>query len=470
MRKIKYLVGSLLLLSAMANANPVLQNTAATVAGNYYEQTYKADAGTLSLVYTERDDNGQAVYYVFDATSNNGFVIVSAEDAGYPIIGSSNTGHYVIPTSNNNVGFWMTRRKNEIIAMRTNNVRASSDISDTWNAYIRNTPRNTHQATSGVNALCTTTWDQEPYYNSMCPGGSVTGCVATAMAQIMKFWSYPTIGLSSWCYYDEPGYGFVENYGQLCAKFDTTHYVWSAMPASISSINHQLAKLMYDCGVSVDMNYSPSGSAANVIGVAPSAQNSYVEFFNYESSTIQGITQADYTISAWVAVIENELNYHRPVQYEGTDPVEGGHSWVCDGYNSSGEFHMNWGWSGQDDGYFSPTNLNPGGAGGYNFSEDVGAVIGIQPPWALGVSSISNNQSFKIYPNPGSGIFNISLENIANNPQITVYNVLGQQVFFSKLTNIQTNINLSNQPKGVYIYRVLNENGESVSTGRLIIE
>lgn len=471
MRKIKYLFTSLLLISAIANANPVLETTAATVAGNYYKQTYHADAGTLTLVYTERSSDGQAVYYVFDVNSDMGFVIVSAEDAGYPIIGSSNTGHYVIPTDNNNVGFWMNRRKKEIIAMRASNIRATADISNTWSAYIHNTPvNNIHQAMSNVNPLLgSIEWDQEPYYNALCPGGSVTGCVATAMAQIMKYWAYPSIGLSTSCYYDETRYGYTENYGQLCADYDTSHYVWTAMPDQVTSTNHEVAKLMYDCGVSVDMDYSPSGSGAFVVGRAPSAQNSYVKYFNYNSSTIKGDMQSNYSESAWVSLIENELNNKRPVQYEGTDSINGGHSWVCDGYNISGEFHMNWGWSGQDDGYYSPTNLNPDG---YNFSEeDVGAIIGIEPPADLGVAAVSNNSiTFKVYPNPSNGIFNVELENVTTNPQITIYNLLGQPIYFSKLTAVQTSINLSNQAKGVYLYRVLDENGNPISTGRLVIE
>jgi hypothetical protein len=455
--------------SAMANANPVAGSKASTVAGNFYKQTYNADAGTLTLVYTETSSDGQAVYYVYNVGTNKGFVIVSAEDAGYPIIGSSNTGHYVIPTTNNNVGFWMNKRKNEIISMRARNVQATSDISDEWNAYFNNTARNTHQSMSVVAPLLgNTKWDQEPDYNEYCPHGSVTGCVATAMAQIMRYWNYPSVGLGSWCYYDEVSYGFTENYGQLCVTLDTSNYVWSAMPDSLTSYNHQVAKLMYDCGVSVDMDYSPSGSGAFVTGPAPSAQNSYVEFFNYYRWSINGIMQSSYSTAAWLSIMDKELSAGRPVQYEGTDPTNGGHSWVCDGNNGSNQLHMNWGWSGQDDGYYSATSLTPTG---YDFDQHVGAIIGIMPAYkGLGIDKISTNSTFKIYPNPSNGIFNVSLENVSGNPQINIYNVLGQQVYTSKLTTVETSLNLSNQAKGVYIYRVLNENGDSISTGRLVIQ
>lgn len=153
MRKIKYLVASFLMFSAVVNANPVLQQTAATVAGNFYNQKYNKTAGTLALAYTEKSSDGQPLYYVFNVNSNDGFVIVSAEDAGYPIIGSSDVEQYVIPQAGNNISFWMNARKNEIIAMRTQNIKASSDVSETWNTYINNTPRNTHQAMSAVAPL-----------------------------------------------------------------------------------------------------------------------------------------------------------------------------------------------------------------------------------------------------------------------------------------------------------------------------
>jgi hypothetical protein len=470
MKKIKYLVASFLILTAVANANPVLQEKAATVAGNFYGQTYHKAAGTLTLAYTERSSDGQAVYYVYNVGSSEGFVIVSAEDAGYPIIGSSDVGQYVVPPANNNLGYWMGLRKKEIIGMRTQNIKENTDVAETWKAYINNTPRNTHQAMSAVLPLLgSITWDQSPYYNAMCPGGSVTGCVATAMAQIMKYWSYPSVGLSQTCYYDETAYGFSENYGQLCATFDTSNYNWAAMPNRVTSANAQVAKLMYDCGVSVNMDYSPTGSGAFVTGRAPSAQNSYVQYFNYYKWSINGLTQS--RDANFVTAIKNELNHNRPVQYQGTDSVYGGHSWVCDGYNSSGDLHMNWGWSGASDGYYSPTDLAPASSP-YNFSDQgVGVIIGIEPPSAaLGVAPTVNATTFRVYPNPSNGIFNVQLESATGTSQITVYNVLGQQVYFSKLTTVQTSINLSSQPKGVYIYKVLNENGESISTGRLVIE
>ncbi len=290
MRKIKFLFAALLFGNFAVSANPVAINTAQKVAINSYNRAFNANASVETLVYTERSSDGQAVYYVFNIDNNKGFVIVSAEDATIPVIGYSNEGPFVVPVAGNNVDFWMNSRKKEIIAMRAQNLKATSDITDKWTAYINNTPEKlTHADMASVSPLCATTWDQSPYYNQMCPGGSVTGCVATAMAQIMKYWAYPKMGLSQWCYDDLKSEGYQENYGMQCAYFDTSNYVWSAMPNSVYSANKEVAKLMYDCGVSVDMDYSPSGSGALVTGGNPSAQYSYPTYFGYDATTIKVI-------------------------------------------------------------------------------------------------------------------------------------------------------------------------------------
>jgi PKD repeat protein len=150
------------------------------------------------------------------------------------------------------------------------------------------------------------------------------------------------------------------------------------MPLSVNSANAAVATLMYQCGVSVDMDYDPSGSGAWVITADDSvcAQTSYVKYFGYDPYTIQGLIKANYADAAWIQLLQNEAINGRPVQYVGDDPTEGGHTWVCDGFDVNNNFHMNWGWSGADDGYFYINNLNSGNG---NFSTDCEALIGIEP-------------------------------------------------------------------------------------------
>ncbi len=473
MKKIKVLALSVLLGAGLAKANTVSVTVAQKVAENFYSIKYSAViSSNASLAYTERDANAVPVFYVFNVNNNKGFVIVTAEDAAHPIIGYSDEGAFIVPTTNNNVYFWLQNRKNEVIAMRTQNITASADISDEWTSYANNTKRAIHSVASGrdsVLPLCSTYWDQSPYYNAMCPGGSVTGCVATAMAQIMKYWKYPSIGTGSSCYYDQTNHGFSENYGQLCATYDTSHYIWSEMQNNpLGGPNAQIAKLMYDCGVSVDMDYTPTGSGAFVIGGAPSALNSYTAYFAYDASTINAQGYNSNQQASWIALLENELNNKRPMQFQGTDPTNGGHSWVCDGYSATNEMHMNWGWSGGDNGYFAVTALNPAP---FNFSQDIGVIYGIEPPpGALAVQKIDVATGIAVYPNPSHGVFNFDLTNNSGNYQVKIYNIIGQEVNATLISTGNSTINLSAQPKGVYIYRVLSDKGASVSTGRLVVE
>lgn len=468
MRKIKYLVAALLLGAVAVNANPVPLNTAKEVATNFYSQNYKTPVSAMTLAYAEYAPSGQAIYFVFNINNEGGFVIVSAEDAGLPIIGSSDKGHYVVPTTGNNVDFWMKLRKNEITAMRAKSIAATPEITTEWNNYINNITRDAHNVTSSVAQLCSTTWNQSPYYNEYCPGGSLTGCVATAMAQIMKYWNYPWKGTGvKYCYEDEKIYSFQENYGQLCFTPDTSKYDWDEMPNNVTTTNHEVAKLMYDCGVSVDMDYSPSGSGAIVVGGNPSALYSYTEYFNYNANTIDGIMQARYTKANWISTLETELNNKRPIQYQGEDTaLLEGHSWVVDGYNTSNDFHMNWGWSGYDDGYFSTTALS---VDGYDFDGNLGAIIGIEPS-PTAVQQITAAAAINVYPNPSHGEFTFEIPDNLANSQIIIYNMIGQEVSSFMVNVGTTEINLGTQPKGVYIYRLLNAKGESVSNGRLVVE
>ncbi len=470
MKKIKIFAFITLLGLGGVKATPVAISVAQKVAQNFYAAKY-ASAQSFSLSYTENDANGVPVFYVFNVNSNKGFVIVTAEDAAHPIIGYSDEGPFVNPAgTNNNVDYWLQERKGEVVAMRAHNIIATTDIANEWTSYSSNirTARPTHSVSTtkdSVLPLVKTYWDQSPWYNAYCPGGSVTGCVATAMAQIMRYWSYPSVGLGSYCYYDQVAYGYSQNYGQLCAEFDTSHYVWSAMPSSVGKTNNQVAKLMYDCGVSVGMDYSPTGSGANVLGGAPSAENSYVQYFGYDPNTINGAMYRSYTETNWIALLENELNNKRPMQFQGFDASQGGHSWVCDGYSATNEMHMNWGWSGYNDGYYLVTTMNPSP---FDFALQVGVIYGIKPSGPLAVQQITENTTVAVYPNPSHGVFNFTTPN--GNNQVKIYNVLGQEVSSSFITTGKGQINLSSQPKGIYLYRVMSVNGEQISTGRLVVE
>jgi hypothetical protein len=205
------------------------------------------------------------------------------------------------------------------------------------------------------------------------------------MAQVMKFWNYPTTGTGFHSYNHS-------TYGTLSANFGSTTYNWTNMPnqltsASTSTQRSAVATLMYHCGVSVDMNYgvaSEGGSSAYVISSASAVTHcteyALKTYFGYKS-TLQGIKKANYTNTNWINILKTELNAGRPMVYAGFG--DGGHCFVCDGYDNNNFFHFNWGWGGSYDGYFTLDALNPGsggiGGGSYSYNDGQQAVIGIEP-------------------------------------------------------------------------------------------
>ena len=398
------LLTSFILLFCCINASPVSVETAQTIAVNFFKVTNPSNTNiTATLKYTRTEGDNTVDFYIFDITPGPGFVIVSGNTNTKPVIGySTETGFNLNPPVANGINYWMNHTAARIHKGVLLNIEANAEITNLWNAYLAGQNPNT-QRSGSVSPLLTTTWDQEPYYNDLCPYNStdgqraVTGCVATAMAQIMKYWGYPARGKGSFTYTDAPP-NFANNYGPLSANFDTT-FNWAQMPVTINASNAQIALLMYDCGVSVGMDYgddNEGGSGAWVLqseaGAGnPCAEYSYVNYFYYNPNTIQGVVKSDYNLTDWVNMIENELNNNRVVQYEGDDiNGGGGHTWVCDGYDANNSFHMNWGWSGQNDGYFACGNLN---AGQYTFNDNEAALIGIEPLSPINVTAAAINPS-----------------------------------------------------------------------------
>ena len=373
------------------DANPVTPAVAKQTAENFYKQNTnaKVKAVSLNLAFTEKSATGSAAYYVFNVNTNDGFVIISADDAAHPIIGYSTKNQFVVPTPVSPLYKWLKNRTKEIDVIQAKHITADETVANEWagnftgnfiqNSSTQKNNANASTAAVSVAPLCQTTWDQSGggnvQYNDSCPGGSVTGCVATAMAQIMKYWNYPTHGTGSSSYCDCTADSFTSNYGTLHANYGASTYNWANMPLTGSNI--YVAQLMYDCGVSVEMDYAPSGSGAWVITADDSicAQRSYVKYFGYDPYTIQGLIRANYSDAAWIQILQNEMISGRPVQYAGDDTSDG-HTWVLDGIDINNNFHMNWGWGGASDGFYSINNL---ATPGFNPSLYHEALIGIEP-------------------------------------------------------------------------------------------
>ena len=482
MKKNFYLLIIFTLSIQFIQAKPVTPTVAKNLAISFYQQHSTKVPQTVSLFYTETSSTGEALYYVFNVNSNEGFVIITADDATHPVLGYSTERQFKIPAANTTISSWMKKRKQEIIAVKAANIVATEDITREWagDFSANNNLTKISQRNNGLNSVATTsvapmvqtTWDQYPYYNALCPGGvgnngtsnnaSVTGCVATAMAQVMKFWNYPAKGRDSSSYCDCTSGGYTDNYGTLSANYGATTYSWSAMPLNVSSPDSAVAILMYHCGVSVDMDYDPNGSGADALSIEtggqPCSQIALVKYFKYDSATIQGYqkTEGGYSDTAWVSLIKIDLNAGRPVIYEGNDSIEGGHCWVCDGYDVNNNLHMNWGWSGDDDGYFPVTNLTTNDGGAFNPDQEQEVLVGIQPPpSALGIATVNKNpEGVSVYPNPAhNNLFISATENINS---ISVTDMIGQTVIANQKTTPQQaqNIDISTLADGVYLLKV----------------
>lgn len=363
---------AILLLEQANHAKPIDAALAAQVGKHFFQSTKKGQEMTenlsLTLVYGEQP-NASAFFYVFNVNATTGFVIVAADDDVQPILGYSNEGAFNPDFLPDALVAWLQGYEHEIAYVREHQIKATSGIASQWNTLQNAVPA--MPESSGVGPLLNSMWNQGPNENMFCPGGSVTGCVATAMAQIMFYWKHPAQGVGTHSYLEN-------NYGTLSADFGSTAYQWGLMPLKPNSPNQWISRLMLHCGISVDMDYSPSSSGSNTYKVASALKT----YFKYDPNTVQYVSRSDYSTAAWISLLKQELNANRPMQYRGIGSG-GGHSFVCDGYDDNDNFHMNWGWGGSSDGFFTINALNPGstgtggGSGGYN--TDQGAVIGIKP-------------------------------------------------------------------------------------------
>lgn len=391
-------------------AERVSQEDAAVVANNFMNVAPAKSAAkrmpAKRMVLKANSESSEPQYYIYENANGEGWVMVAANDVVRPILAYSHTGSFRTDNMPKNVKGWLQGYQEQIAYSAQHSTRADAKVQREW---LRLRSGVNRQAASVVVApLIQTGWDQAyPYWN-LCPMKSddrcLTGCVATAMAQVMKYWEWPKQGTGS---HTIPGTTY-------SADFGATTYDWANMKNSYSGSSTAaqktaVATLMYHCGVAADMEYGTSdegGSGAYTIdwnGYWSSsdvmcAEYALKTFFGYNPNTVKGHYRngsaedgmRSWTRSEWIAMLKAELDAQRPIMYSGCgyntpgdESTVYGHSFICDGYDSNDYFHFNWGWSNWCDGYYDVDALNtndPGSGGGngeYNYKQDV--IIGIQP-------------------------------------------------------------------------------------------
>ena len=380
------LLAAAVLMLGTAVAAPVNPKRAARVAQNFYASLSGAK-GNATLTATPAEWQYKGIYLF--AAAEGGFVLVAADDAVRPILGYSLTGTLAPNDMPPALQQWLHAYQQEIDAVANSQFSKLNSQFPEWYALENNLmPKDGD--TTGVAPLLTTYWDQTYPYNGYCPGGSATGCAATAQAQVMNFWQYPAFGMGSHSYTHE-------SYGEQNADFGHTLYDWANMPAranynSPMEQKEAVATLMYHCGVSLEMQYDPNGSAAaGLAGIEgiPSIDNSLKDYFGY-SAEMRVVHRGFYTKDQWRDMLIAELDLGHPIVYVGSGDA-GGHGFVCDGYDSRGYMHFNFGWSRTGDGFFPVDSISPGvggvgGNGTYTFNDNNAALLGLVPDYRMRVS------------------------------------------------------------------------------------
>ena len=416
----KYLMSLLALVLGigMVQANPVNVSQAKYVGQQFVQANFQQSRQTddLTLVYTGTSTRGDACFYVFNVGSN-GFVMVSADDFYRPIIGYSDN-HNFDTNINPELGYML----NQLIASRTGRLtgKAAPKIAAEWQSVMNSGRLISRNGGRDKFYLVQTKWDQKDPYNLYCPeaangpgGRCYAGCVATAMSQMMKYWNHPIHGTGSHTYNSGgPGY---PSYPGLSANFGETTYDWDNMPIYLSNNSPQeqieaVATLMYHCGVSVNMMYAPDGSGAYSQDVPQSIR----QYFSYTNQAVYR-SRDSYTYDVWASMLKESFDMGWPLYYSGQSS-EGGHAFVCDGYDDNGLFHYNWGWSGSGDDYydFDLMDYNTSDGAIFNFVPDGVYNTTAQAPTNLVVTPAANNvlSATVSWTNPSKTLNNSNLSSI----------------------------------------------------------
>lgn len=352
-------------------ATPLTPEQALSRARNGVPAAMRARAkASLKPVYTAVSAAGQSAAYVFN-TDGQGYMILAADDVAYPVLGYSETGSIDPQNMSPELKWWLGEYARQIewaVEKGATEALKAPRANAEWTA---------------IAPLVTTLWDQATPYNDQCPKYNnkltMTGCVATSLAQVMNYHKYPEVGEGIKQYR-------CSSIGRtLTINFAKQAFDWNNMLNTYTSGNYTeeqgaaVAYLMKACGYSVEMSYGLDASGASGSDI----DKALVTYFKYDTGT-RTLRRNIYSGSQWEQMVYENLKNVGPMIINGQAPLQGGHSFVCDGYDGNGYFHFNWGWSGMSDGYYALDALNPdaqgigGYAGGFNFQQN--GIFGIQPP------------------------------------------------------------------------------------------
>lgn len=438
-----------------ANAQFVSKEEASRIAIDFLQKKSSGfrsvGSAELELVYIGTDTitkNGlrsteNNLYYIFNVVTQKGFVIVSGDERTPAILGYSFEGRFILENMPDNIRYWLDNYRDQLSDLRTIPVKPATighekadeailipsasfgTDSSLWVFAPKAARAENHLRTSfasSISPLILTKWDQGSPYNNLSPldagKRSVTGCVATAMAQIMKYHEWPVKGTGSKSYVTK-GRKF-----SVSADFGSTTYAWNRMKNEYLPDNYTseealaVATLMKHAGVAAEMDYTNKESYAyhHIAG------QGMISYFGY-NPYMQLYRKYFFTDSEWIALLKEQLNAGLPIYYGGNSS-SGGHAFVCDGYDNQGLFHINWGWGGYCDGYFDISRLNPdspglgGGSAKYTENQTVFCDVrkpysGATPTYILNLEPAHNSTTIKTTTQSPIGrneVFNVTIQ------------------------------------------------------------
>ncbi len=369
MRRIQTLVLVFSLFTSLM-ASPVKPPSAFRKAQSFVsgkKDTFHADKVSLAYISKNETLADDALFYVYNIGADNGFVIIAGDDRTAPVLGYSDHGAFSLEDMPENLRFWLDYYKEAMSQVVRKNIQGNAPQA---------------RPTDVIKPLLTTKWDQTWPYNLLCPmSGSTqcpTGCVATALAQVLNYHKFPVEQTNA-----IPSY-HCHSLDRDMPALPATTIEWDKMMNSYNRNSSEesmmaVAKLMQYCGQAVEMDYSASSAGAQTYDLPWRIS----QYFKYPQ-TMHNVSHEGYSIAEWDSLIINELQTNGPVLYTAYTTAWEGHAFVCDGYDGDGLYHINWGWGGAADGYYriSVLDASSSGTGGSStslqFSIGQAAMLGLK--------------------------------------------------------------------------------------------
>ena len=354
-------------------ANPISPKKVLSKARQIAGTQLAIEPSDIRIAYKTVRTSGEPSLYVVNMGHGKGFIVLSGDDSTDELIGYNDQGDFDASQMPDNMRAWLdmwTAQLDEELSTSTAAVQRAARVK-----AINN------HSTAVIEPLITSRWGQWEPFNKRCPiiNGvqCPTGCVATAMAQLMLYHGYPS-GVTT-----IPSY--VTNTTKVTMpELPPTSFAWDLMPTEITETTSQesideIAKLMLYCGQAVNMEYMETGSGS-YSSIIPERLIKYFGFPN----TMHYVYRESYDEAGWEDLLISELQRNQPILYSAQTNIDQRHTFICDGYDGKGFFHINWGWAGAANGYYRLPSAHAKGEGlnpnvkNYHLSMNQAAVIGIK--------------------------------------------------------------------------------------------